>query len=205
MNSATRIKNDRPDSVIIKEASSLKVYLAGPEVFLPDAVAIGRRKQALCRRHGFEGLYPFDNDLSADDGERVDRLIYRANKHMIEQADFAIMNLTPFRGPSADVGTAFELGMLAALRKPVFGYTNVDEPMHARIPGSRQRADGGWVDPDGFTVENFGNAENLMVDCCLAEGINAFVRREAGGRLDDLRGFEVCLQLATQRLGSLVL
>src|SRR5258708_1028231 len=35
-------------------------YLAGPEVFLPDAAEIGRRKKELCRRHGFEGLYPLD-------------------------------------------------------------------------------------------------------------------------------------------------
>ena len=171
-------------------------------MFLPNAVTIGRRKQKLCRQYGFAGLYPFDNDVTASAGEPVDRLIYAANKRMILQADFAIMNLTPFRGASADVGTAFELGMMAAQGKPVFGYTNMDRPMHARIAGSRQRADGAWVDPDGFTVENFGNAENLMIDCCLAEGINAFIRVDADGRLDDLEGFEACLRLAWERLGA---
>jgi nucleoside 2-deoxyribosyltransferase len=39
------------------------VYLAGPDVFLPDSVAVGRRKQAICRAHGLEGHYP---------GEEVD-------------------------------------------------------------------------------------------------------------------------------------
>ena len=30
----------------------MKIYLAGPDVFLPDAVDIGRRKVELCARHG---------------------------------------------------------------------------------------------------------------------------------------------------------
>ena len=40
----------------------LRAYLAGPEVFLPEAVAIGQRKKQLCAKYGFEGLYPFDNE-----------------------------------------------------------------------------------------------------------------------------------------------
>ena len=45
----------------------MKIYLAGPDVFLPDAVEIGRRKAEICARHGLIGLYPLDNavDLSA--------------------------------------------------------------------------------------------------------------------------------------------
>jgi len=47
----------------------MKIYLAGPDVFLPDAVEIGRRKAEICARHGLTGLYPLDNaiDLSARD------------------------------------------------------------------------------------------------------------------------------------------
>ena len=30
----------------------MKIYLAGPNVFLPDAIEIGRRKVELCRRLG---------------------------------------------------------------------------------------------------------------------------------------------------------
>ena len=45
----------------------MKIYLAGPEVFLPDALEIGRRKSRICARHGMTGLYPLDNavDLAA--------------------------------------------------------------------------------------------------------------------------------------------
>jgi len=38
--------------------------------------------------------------------------------------DFGVLNLTPFRGTSADVGTVFELGFLTGLGKSVFAYTN---------------------------------------------------------------------------------
>ena len=30
----------------------MKIYLAGPDVFLPDAVEIGRRKVDICAAHG---------------------------------------------------------------------------------------------------------------------------------------------------------
>ena len=39
----------------------MKIYLAGPDVFLPDALEIGRQKIDICRRHGLIGLYPLDN------------------------------------------------------------------------------------------------------------------------------------------------
>jgi nucleoside 2-deoxyribosyltransferase len=41
----------------------MKIYLAGPDVFLPDAVEIGRRKVEICGRHGLVGLYPLDNAI----------------------------------------------------------------------------------------------------------------------------------------------
>ena len=41
----------------------MKIYLAGPDVFLPDAVEIGRRKADICARHGVTGLYPLDNAI----------------------------------------------------------------------------------------------------------------------------------------------
>ena len=56
----------------------LKIYLAGPEVFLPHAIEIGQRKKALCRQYGFEGLFPFDNEVVAGPDERADRLISQA-------------------------------------------------------------------------------------------------------------------------------
>src|SRR5438034_1187755 len=112
----------------------MKVYLAGPEVFLPNAIAIGLSKKEICSKYGFQGQYPFDNELSPDQsGTRLDRLIYRANAAMICQVDFGVINLTPFRGPSADVGTVFEMGMLIGLGKPVFAYSNSSKDYLSRL------------------------------------------------------------------------
>src|SRR5262245_61412549 len=197
-------RQDRPCACIPgKERGAMqKVYLAGPEVFLPDAVEIGRRKKKLCAAYGFEGLFPLDNEISsASDGERIDRLIYQANVQLIRRADFGICNLTPFRGPSADAGTVFELGMLVGLGKPVFGYTNVTTDLLDRS----KRADAAlfdatqkvWRDSAGMLIEDFGNADNLMVDNALIEHAGCpIVRHRApdGELLRDLAGFETCLR-----------
>jgi nucleoside 2-deoxyribosyltransferase len=180
-----------------------KIYLAGPEVFLPEASAIGRRKKDLCTGFGFEGLFPFDNEVAAADAD-VDRLIYRAKMRMIQEADCGIFNLTPFRGPSADVGTAFELGVLTGQGKPCFAYTNEGDPLLARLVRDRwavlDEVVGRWVDRCGMTVENFGNSDNLMLDQCLAEPGHPIVRRQAPpeGRFTDLDGFVACLELASE-------
>lgn len=181
---------------------SKTIYLAGPEVFLPDAVEVGARKKAMCSEYGFEGLFPFDNEAAAAAGRRTDRLIYEANVAMIRAADIGVFNLTPFRGPSADPGTVFELGMMAGLGKPCFGYTHVASDMVARVPDARRDAGGAWRDALGRVVEDFGNADNLMIDACLAAGGNGLARLDVGGRLDALDGFEACLRMAVSAMSG---
>lgn len=166
----------------------MTVYLAGPEVFLPDAAAWGARKQALCRAHGFEGLYPGDAVLH-DDGA-----IFAACVAQMRRADVGVFNLTPFRGPSADAGTVWELGFMAGLGKPVWGYSNEARPLRARIPGAVRGADGVWRDAQGWMAEDFGNGDNLMIDRALPP--HGFVRLDRGGLLSDLDGFAACLVLA---------
>ncbi|HTS92448.1 MAG TPA: nucleoside 2-deoxyribosyltransferase [Stellaceae bacterium] len=179
-----------------------KIYLAGPGVFLPDAIEIGRRKQALCQQHGVEGLYPLDAGAPEVEGAgQRDRLIYRGCIAMIAEADAGIFDLTPFRGISADVGTVFELGMLVGLGKPAFAYSNVAEDYltRARAAGMvlPEQKGGAWVDAAGMAVEDFGNADNLMLDAGLREGGYPLIRIAvpAEERFRDLRGFEACLDL----------
>ena len=188
-------------------AAQRTVYLAGPDVFLPDAVALGQRKKQLCARYGFEGLYPLDDTISAHDGDLpVDRQIYRACVALLQRADFGIVHLTPFRGPSADVGTVYELGMLIGLGKKVFGYTNAATDLLERV----QRHDivirdgSTWQDSDGMTVEDFGNADNLMIDAALAEQGHEIVRIAVppAERFRDLTGFETCLRRAAAHFGT---
>jgi nucleoside 2-deoxyribosyltransferase len=185
----------------------LKVYLAGPEVFLPDAIAIGERKKRLCTEFGFEGLFPVDNEVTSDgSGCRIDLLIYRANVAMMRDADLGILNLTPFRGPSADVGTVFELGMLAGLGKPVFAYTNDEEDFLQRVkraePARFDTVSSIWRDSAGMVIENFGNTDNLMIDATLIEQGHTIIRHSTKqeSRFRDLTAFEACLRLAADSL-----
>src|SRR6187402_2512998 len=130
----------------------IKIYLAGPDVFLPDAVAIGRRKVELCANHGVTGLYPLDNaiDLAAPDASLQ---IFCGNEAMMNQADAVIANLTPFRGAGADPGTVYELGYMAGRGKPCFGYSNDPALYVDRVRKLMQvtSQDGRLVDADGLT------------------------------------------------------
>src|SRR5919197_2213171 len=110
----------------------MKIYLAGPDVFLPDAIEIGRRKVAICARHGVRGLYPLDNtiDLAAADASLA---IFKGNEAMMDAADAIIANLTPFRGTSAAAGTVYELGYMAGGGKLCFAYSNDPASYRERV------------------------------------------------------------------------
>ncbi len=147
--------------------SPQKIYLAGPEVFLADAVAVGARKKILCEEFGFVGLFPLDNEFS---GENIDEKIFAANVALMRQADAGIFNLSPFRGVNADPGTAFELGFFTALAKPTFAYTHHAEDHFDRVSksfGVHLTPEGAHCDASGLLIENFGNADNLMLDAAL--------------------------------------
>ena len=181
------------------------VYLAGPEVFLPDAVEIGRRKQALCTVYGFAGLYALDNEIPATTGRRTDKLIYDANTAMMHRADFCICNLTPFRGPGADAGTVFELGLMVGLGKKVFAYTNDAADYVHRVESFAPGSHAGLRDRHGLSVEDFGNFDNLMLEWAVRESCGHPVVRHAAAEADlyrDLSGFEQCLRLAAASLAS---
>ena len=179
-----------------------KIYLAGPEVFLPDAADIGLRKQALCAEFGFVGLYPLDSAIAPGEGQ--DGRIYDANLDQIAQADAAILNLSPFRGVSADTGTAFELGLFVGQGKPVFAYSNDPSNLFDRITeafGAHRTLEGGICDAHGYEIENFGNADNLMLDCALKRQGRAVLRPETKRPLADLTLFTACLRQAAEKFG----
>jgi nucleoside 2-deoxyribosyltransferase len=181
----------------------MKIYLAGPDVFLPDAVEIGRRKSAICARHGLAGLYPLDNaiDLTAADASLA---IFKGNEAMMDCADAIIANLTPFRGPSADAGTVYELGYMAGRGKRCFAYSN-DPALYvdrvARSFAVTKAAAGHLVDDDGLTVEDFGLADNLMMIHTLERhGARLVTPRQRPQHLwHDLAAFEACVALAADR------
>jgi nucleoside 2-deoxyribosyltransferase len=182
-----------------------KIYLAGPDVFLPDAVDIGKRKAALCARHGLSGLYPLDNaiDLSARD---VSRQIFKANHAMMDASDAIIANLTPFRGPGADAGTVYELGYMAGRGKLCLGYCN-DPTLYAdrvRKFTAVDAQDGRLIDANGLTVEDFELTDNLMMIHALELHGCALVtpRQMPADIWHDLTAFEACVRLAAGPLGA---
>ncbi|WP_427915525.1 nucleoside 2-deoxyribosyltransferase [Ramlibacter sp. MMS24-I3-19] len=101
-----------------------RVYLAGPDVFRPDAAEHGRKLVDLCAEWGFEGLFPLDESLGHDhrSPQELAMLIYRENVARIESCDAVLANLDFFRGLEPDSGTCFEVGYAIARGKVVIGY-----------------------------------------------------------------------------------
>ena len=144
----------------------MRIYLAGPDVFRPDARAHGQRLKASCARHGYEGLFPLDEPAPRATPQDAARGIYQANLALLERADVVMANLAPVRGQEPDSGTAFEIGYAAARGKPVWGYADDTRPMARRIATGTD-ADGNPVDGQGHLVENFGLGLNLMLACSV--------------------------------------
>jgi nucleoside 2-deoxyribosyltransferase len=148
----------------------MKVYLAGPDVFLSDAKDVGQRKKEICARFGLVGLFPLDSELdeaASEPGVPLSMRIFRRCTAMMEDADAVIAHLTPFRGSSADAGTVFELGYMAARGKICTGYTNRCGSYADRIegvPGAVIDTVGlVYLDCESHVIEDFGLADNLMI------------------------------------------
>ena len=182
----------------------MKIYLAGPDVFLPDALEIGRRKAGICARHGLTGLYPLDNtvDLAAGDASLA---IFKGNEAMMDAADAIIANLTPFRGPGADAGTAYELGYMAGRGKLLFAYSNDPTAYADRVARVHPvSSNGNLIDSDGLTVEDFGLPDNLMMIHALdLHGAALVTPRQLPADIwHDLTSFEACVRLAADRVAG---
>ena len=168
-------------------------YLAGPEVFLPNAVAHAARKVEICRRFGLHGLPPLDQDVeTAAKALDVWRSIYEKDIAMMERSDIVIANLTPFGGASADAGTLIEVGWFLGKGKPIFGYSNISESFEQRM---RRQLGDGCAD---LGIEGFHLPDNLMIVGAVSSGgCPIFVPsdREARG-IDALDVFEACAAAA---------
>lgn len=151
------------------------VYLAGFDVFQPDALERGNYLKALCAEAGLEGLYPLDNQLPPGlAGPAAAQWIYEQNVALIHRSDAVLANLNPFRGLEPDSGTVFEVGMATALGKPVWAWFKPQGSLREQIP-----CDALGHDAQGFTVEDFALPRNLMLACAWA-GHSASA--EAGAR-----------------------
>lgn len=137
-------------------AAPKKLYLAGFDIFRPNALEHGRFLKELCERYGFEGLYPLDTEVPAGvvKGARA-QWVYKADVDLLEEADGVLANVNPFRGHEPDSGTAFEIGYAVARGKPVWVYTDAS-PVKDRFGGAA-------VDGDGFEIEDHDLPVNAMI------------------------------------------
>jgi nucleoside 2-deoxyribosyltransferase len=126
----------------------MKLYIAGPDVFRPDALEWAEYVRVLCRELGHEALIPIDGLATTALG------IYRNNLRLIGEADAVLANLNPFRGAEPDSGTCVEIGYALALGKVVIGYAETLVPLRDRL---------GAADEAGWVVEDFGLVLNLML------------------------------------------
>lgn len=155
-----------------KSDSKLKIYIAGPDVFAPDDIEMGKKKVEICERYGFEGLYPtfllpadlfsgkYDKNFVGDE----------VNKKCIQgivDCDIIIANITPFRGFEMDSGTAFEVGVARGLNKEIYGYSQDNrtyiERMEQSGGGVFRDKSGVARDKNGFAIEDVNEGENSMI------------------------------------------
>ena len=191
---------------------SFRVYLAGPDVFFPDAEAWAERRRTICARHGLVAVSPLDPLAEEAAGwaelPEWQRIAWRNEAH-IRSCDAVIANLTPFRGPSADPGTVYELGFARALGRVVFGYTTSMAPFTQRTLDFASAHGGAiaspghiWRDGDGLLIEQFRRFDNLMIEGGLLGSGGALVlpESEPADPWRDQGTFEKCVSMAAVHL-----
>ena len=136
------------------------VYLAGPDVFHPEHVRIFAERASLCHHHGLRPLVPLDNDA------KTAAAIYSSNLELLDRCDAVIANITPFRGPHCDVGTAWEIGYAVARGTPVFAFSQSTQLLVERVAVRDAQP---FTDSSGMLVENFDLSENVMIASSLVE------------------------------------
>jgi nucleoside 2-deoxyribosyltransferase len=189
---------------------SVRVYLAGPEVFLSNVREIGAVKRSICERYGLVGIFPADEEDAFDPAlslrERA-LAISRAMERVMQGCDAMIVNLTPFRGPSADVGSAYEMGFMRALGRPIFAYSNDSRLFLKRVKAFcggavRLRVTGEHEDSDGMAIEPFELHDNLMLAGGIVASGGCLIAETApeAERYISLAAFERCVAHAAAEL-----
>jgi nucleoside 2-deoxyribosyltransferase len=146
----------------------VKIYLAGFDVFYPDAVDRAAAMKRLCAQYGFIGRFPADVSIDPTglSPAQLATAIFHRDADLVRECDIVAANLHPFRGAEPDSGTSFELGLAYGLGKALYGYApggTMAERISAHHGPVVTGADGRTVDTDGMTVENFGSPINLML------------------------------------------
>jgi nucleoside 2-deoxyribosyltransferase len=167
-----------------------RIYLAGPDVFLPHSAALFARLKSQCTMFGLVGVAPTDGDLpegTRPGGDELAQQIYEGNVALLESADGVAANLASFRGQEPDSGTVFEVGYAVALGKPVVAYGVPAGSYAERVAAAiacQPDADGVLREADGSRamVEGLGQRLNLMLarSVAIEASAEAALQRLAG-------------------------
>lgn len=139
-----------------------KVYLAGPAVFHPAAKHLFDYLKDVCAQHGLAGVAPLDG-LAELPAEQQAAAIRRANIDKLNDCRAVIACISPFRGPGADAGTAWEMGYAEARGLPVVAWSEDTAPYLARVAHDRDDDGRVFCRQHGMQVEDFGLVDNLML------------------------------------------
>ena len=169
-------------------------YLAGPDVFFPNPVELGEKKKLALKKVNIFGHFPLDNLLTPEDFKdlRVARNKIGAGNEKIMRdcclpgrIGLILVNMTPWHGPSMDVGTAFEAGYMSALSEKanviIIGYTDNPDCFKDRVIkhyGGIDKIvvkDGESRGPDGYLIEDFDATDNLMITHAIEKTGGAIV------------------------------
>ncbi len=159
--------------------NKLKVYLAGPDVFYPQAQERLSDKRIQLEKSNLIAFTPLDNqvDFNNKPKDKIAFEIAHNNEAIMQSSNVILANLENWhQSPSADVGTAFEIGFMSARyeRNPnqvlIIGYypngipDTFSKRVMEKIGVSENPSNGDSVfDAMGYMVENFDLEDNLML------------------------------------------
>ncbi len=145
-----------------------KIYIAGPDVFLKNAVEDLNKKKRYCENNGFSGLIPFDANVDfTQSNENIRKDIYEANVKMIQQTDIVIANMNNFRHNEQDAGTIFEIGYAVALNKEVYIYSDDNRTVIEKtieVDNDFTIENEQYYDKDDMLIEGFEARFNIMIN-----------------------------------------
>ena len=168
----TSVVTTSPDAFGTKIMNDPRIYIAGPDIYHPQGLEIAETKKAICARYGLEGVAPTDFLAGVQFvGKPADAAaLHRERLKIVQECDALVADMTPFRGPGMDPATAFEMGIMAALGKPVAGYTLDPAPYaermaryHAEVEEALTRVGPRLVNPAGSVIEDFGLPEATII------------------------------------------
>ena len=141
------------------------VYLAGPAVFHPAARQVFEYLVELCGKHGLTAITPEVDEQALAALDKADQAawIRAQNVAKIRAADAVLACISPFRGPGADAGTAWEMGYAEALGKPVVAWSEEPGDYRSRVAADADPKGIWWCRQHGMIVEDFGLTDNLML------------------------------------------